>query len=519
MNPRMRRIAVLPTLVTSVAMAADDGGIAALRARLGSACPTGAGIGVVQVEVPMSGSGDDYAPDLSLGDFAGKTVTLVSSPSASSWHATNVGQRLYGSSMAMASGVTDAWVYNVNAWINDPLRVGTTSAVAASPSASVRVMNHSWIGSFGAGSEAYDREAIRRLDFQMTRDGILAVCGENNGAGSMRMPMMGDCFNGLSVGRSDLQHSAGDTGPQSDSPGRMKPDLIAPGMFTSFSTPVVGSAAALLFEVLRDPAYAMLTNAQRAQAVKVSLLAGADRPAAWTNNASQTGTSRGTATKPLDALRGAGELNVDASHRVLTGARLNGAAFATSTSPAEAAGWGTASVSSGVGAKAYWRFRLHQPVPQFDVTLAWPRNATSNGSSFTVANLNLRLMRSLGGGSTLIPLEGDAGLSTFESGNVSSASTVDNVEVLHLLNLQAGEYVLEISRADTGTGVPMAYLGWIAAVPDFGLEGDLDGNRQVDFGDVALVLMSYGIDDPLADVDTSGNVDMGDIALILLNYG
>jgi hypothetical protein len=507
----------IPAVTTTVAFAASDGGLAALQARLGAACPTGAGIGMVQVEVPMTAGGTDYAPDRTLTDFTAKNVTLVTQPSANSWHGTNVAQRLYGSSLAMARGVTDAWVYNANAWVNDPIKVGTATPTGASPSALVRVMNHSWIGSFGPGQEVYDRELLRRADYMMTRDGILSVSGENNGAGSARQPMMGDCFNGISVGRSDLQHSAGDTSSASDTPGRMKPEIIAPGIYTSFATPVVGSAAALLFEVMKGSAFTTLTNAQRAQVAKVCLLGGADRPAEWSNNAPASGASRGVATKPLDALRGCGELNVNAAHRMLTSTRVNGATSAAAALNVDPVGWGTASLGS--SGKSYWRFRLYQPMPQLDVTLTWPRTATSNGSSYTFANLNMRLMRSLGGGSTLVPLDGSGGLATFDAGSVVSTSAVDNVEVVHLVNLQAGEYTLEVSRSDVSASSVSAYVGWIAAAPSFGLEGDVDGNGLVDFGDVAFTLLSYGMDDPVADVDANGLVDFGDIAIILLDFG
>ena len=500
---------------THIALAAGDGGLASLQARLGSSCPTGSGIGIVQVEAPMTGGGSDYAPNLTLSDFAGKNVILATQPAVAGWHGTNVAQRLYGSGMSMARGATDVWVYNLNSWLTDLLKLGTGSTPAASPSTLVRVMNHSWLGSYGAGMEAYDREAVRRLDYQMTRDGILATCGENNGAGSVRAPMMADTFNGVSVGRADLQHSAGDTGSASDSPGRMKPDLVAPGQFTSFSTATVGSAAALLFEVLKDPTYAGLSNAQRAQVAKVCLLGGADRAAPWTNNAPVSGASRGVAIKPLDAMRGCGELNVDTAHRMLTATRVNGATGATAASPAEPWGWGTATLSA-LG-KSYWRFRLYQPQPQLDITLTWPRNVTSTATSFTVANLNMRLTRSLGGGSTLIPLEGDAGAATFESGNVSSQSGVDNVEVIHAVNLQPGEYTLEVSRADAGTAM-IGYLGWSTPSGGFGMEGDVDGNGLVDYGDLAFAMLSYGADDPLCDMDANGLVDYGDIAIILLDF-
>ena len=496
--------------------AAGDGGIAALRERLGEATPTGVGVHAVQVESPaqIGGSTVDFAPDLSLSDFSGKTVSVVNSPNAVSWHSTNVGQRLYGSSLSLAPGITNAWVNGLSSWIVDMLKAGSSQAPASLPSTSVRVMNHSWIGTYG--NDQMDRDVLRRMDFWMTRDGFLAVYGENNGAGSVRRPMMGDCFNGISVGRSDLQHSAGTTGSGSDTPGRMKPDLIAPGTMTSFSTPTVASGAALLFETLRGAEFSSLSNTQRAQLTKSALLGGADRPEAWSNNAPQSGAARGSATMPLDALRGSGELNVDRAHRIVTGGRTNGVTSATAATAVSPEGWGTVTLAA--NGKQYWRFRLYQEAPSLDFTLVWPRGVSSGFASYTFANMNVRLQRSLGGGSELIPLEGDAGLATFAGGNVASVSTVDNVETLHLTGLRPGEYTLEVTRADAASGSVMAYASWIVDPAAFGLEGDLDGTGTVDFGDVGLALMSYGIDDPLADLDVSGEVDFGDIGIILLNF-
>jgi hypothetical protein len=297
----------------------------------------------------------------------------------------------------------------------------------------------------------------------------------------------------------------------------MKPDIIAPGQFTSFATPVVGSAAALLFETLRGSAYTSLSNTQRAQITKACLMGGADRTVDWSNNAPQSGPSRGIATKPLDAMRGSGELNVDRAHRMVTGTRVNGTSVSTNASPVESVGWGTATLTA--NGKTYWRFRLNQVTPSFDFTLVWPRGVSSNLASYTFANMNLRLQRSLGGGSEFIPLEGDAGVATFESGNVASSSLVDNIETIHLLNLQPGEYTLQVSRADTVSGSVVAYAAWAVDPAGFGLEGDVDASGVVDFGDVALALTSFGTDDPAADIDVNRVVDFGDVALILLNFG
>jgi hypothetical protein len=48
---------------------------------------------------------------------------------------------------------------------------------------------------------------------------------------------------------------------------------------------------------------------------------------------------------------------------------------------------------------------------------------------------------------------------------------------------------------------------------------DLDGSTQIDFGDVALMLLQMGDLGGPADLDASGTVDSADIALLLLDYG
>ena len=515
---RTTSTAILLTLLAAPVVIADtDGGIAALRARLGAFAPTGSGIFAVQVEAPEAT--DAYAPDTNDAEFTGKSITKVTSPAVNSWHATNVGKWLYGGASAMATGMSSVWVYNVNSWLPNNLKTGGGSfnAPSVQPNSAVRVMNHSWIGSYGSGNEAYDREALRRLDFMMNRDGVLAVCGENNGYGSVRQPMMGDTFNGLSVGRMDLQHSAGGTGAASDSPGRMKPDLIAPGVFTSFSTPVVGSAAALLFQTISGASYSSLTASQKAQVVKACLLAGAERDASWANDAPASGVNRGTAIQPIDPLRGSGLLNVDRSHRILESVRLNGsttqagAAFAT-----QSAGWGTAAITS--SQKAYWRFSVNRPTPHLDFTVTWPRTVASNFASYTFANMNLRMYR-VDAGTALVPLEGDAGLTFFGSGNVSSTSSVDNIETLHLVDLEPGEYLVELSRADVSSVATTVYAGWIMDDAAFGTPGDLDGSGTVDSGDIGELLIRFGTSDPRCDLDRSGNVDAGDIGNLLINFG
>ena len=91
--------------------------------------------------------------------------------------------------------------------------------------------------------------------------------------------------------------------------------------------------------------------------------------------------------------------------------------------------------------------------------------------------------------------------------------------------MRYGQPCLEVNP-DTGPQdpppVPGLYGGtwWIEAQAGAALAfGDVDASGTVDFGDVAILLLGMGGDDPSLDLDGSGIVDFGDIALVLLNFG
>jgi hypothetical protein len=510
-------------MATSVYADVTDGGYGAMVARLGSSAPNGAGVGVVQVEgiANVDGTGYDFAPNVNSSEFAGKTITILNSPNSVSWHSTTVGSWLYGSITGMAKGVTNTWVYCNGFWLPNNLYVGNAHPLVlptSQPSTTVRVYNSSWIGSYGPGNESYDRDALRRYDYMMYRDGVLGVNGENNGTGSLRYALMGDNFNGLDVGRLDLQHAAGDTSSVSDNPGRMKPEIIAPGVYTSFSTPEVGAAAAVLFQQVQSsgsPA-AGITGIARAQLVKAALLAGATRDSNWSNQAPVSGPQRGVTARPLDPKRGAGALNIDMSNQILAAARSNGSPSPSTAVRSDAVGFGSFTLAA--GQKLYWRFRVTQPTPSLDFVATWPRIVASNMYSYTLANIDLRVYRGLNDATTLMPLEGDGGARFVGGGNVSSQSTVGNIEIVHLLNAQPGEYVVEVSRVDTDASLPPVSVAWQVDPRGFGPLGDVDCNGYVDSADLGIFLLYVDSDEPSCDLDASGWVDSGDLGLLLLCF-
>ena len=100
-------------------------------------------------------------------------------------------------------------------------------------------------------------------------------------------------------------------GPTVDN-GRAKPDITAPASATSFSTPLVTGAAAVLMQAgLRGDGGGNTNAAADIRTVKALLLNGAVKPADWTNNP----------PSPLDPRYGAGMLNVFNSYEQLAGGK------------------------------------------------------------------------------------------------------------------------------------------------------------------------------------------------------
>jgi len=483
-----------------------------LVARLGAAVPTGAGVGVMQIEAPESGS--NYAPDQTLPEFAGKTFTLQSGTFASSWHASEVGRALYGSGSSVAPGVPSIFVWNANGWLGSAyLRVGSSGTTAPlTPPAGVRVMNHSWIGSFG--NTTFDNDGLRRLDYLIVRDNMFVTTGVNNGAGNTPYALMSYGYNALAVGLDTGAHAASPAPSGIDGQGRRKPDIVAPGSFTSFSTPVVGAVAALLWDTAdSDPAVSSNTNAFKALTLKSVIMAGARHPAGWTNGAPTSGANRGFTGTPLDATLGVGIVNVDRAHMIFTAGERDGLSSPSSTvfSPARGWDWIAAPASGGT---TYHSFRVNQAVDEVSVVAAWNRSVPLGFTAGTVMDVDLKLKKWVNG--SAVEITGDAGASVFGGGNCVSASTIDNAEHLYLTNLSAGDYLLEITRkAGTQTTMPVV-VSWYMPVTQ--RAADLNGDGTVGAADLALLLGQWGLTGS-GDLNSDGVVGAPDLALLLGDWG
>lgn len=486
-----------------------DIGYTDLVARLGAGnVPTGAGIGCGQVEAQESAG--NFGPNTANADFVGKTFTPMGGAFGASSHATAVGQNLYGLSGSIAPGMNSIWVWEAGAWASTGyLRTNQSGTVPATPpAASMRIINNSWIGDFQSSA---NNNAIRRLDFAIARDNLIVVNGTNNGADSTAYPLMAYGYNGITVGVMGGAHSNGLTPAGLDGPNRRKPDLVAPNAYTSFSTPVVGAAAALLLETAATfPGLASNPNAGSNLVVKASLLAGTTHRAAWTNSPAIAGPTRGSTATPLDPLWGTDLLNIDRSHRILTGLEQDGSITPPTVPNASNRGWDLVPTMP-PSTSQWWRFRIHATIPELSVLATWNRSVTSTFGSFTLQDLDLVLWRITPEGG-LAPLVGDPGVGFFASGNVESVSTIDNVEHLLVRGLVAGDYLIELRRkAGTQASLPIA-LAW--SMPPTANPADLDGNGTVGAADLAIQLGQWG-GPGSGDLDGNGTVGAADLALLL----
>ncbi|MCW9014344.1 MAG: thrombospondin type 3 repeat-containing protein [Gammaproteobacteria bacterium] len=316
----------------------DDIGHTKLATELGINLPNGNSVTVSQAEADTDGvvgSPYLYFPDITDTRFTGKIITNVSNLNdAPSAHATGVGGTFYGN-YAMANGVINIYVYEVNNWLQaDYLRFGSSWQPISSTS---RIGNHSWVGA--TGNLSYDSDILRRLDWVIETDEFLQFVGTKNSTG-INSNLLSAAYNVVTVGKTDGLHSTGSA--QIDSTyvaGRTRTEIVAPFAWTSNATPVVAATAAILIETGHsNPGLSngstsnrngdTIYNAERSETIKAALLAGADR---LTKNTSTTANitdyrvELNQTANGLDARFGAGQVNVYNSYHIIAAGEQNSA--------------------------------------------------------------------------------------------------------------------------------------------------------------------------------------------------
>lgn len=367
----------------------------------------------------------------------GSSAAYPNSLGDDSWHADAVGNNFYGLPAGVATNVIQVDNYEADFFFDDVIDVLFPTNISAP------IVNQSFIlGTDTPVSE--QQESDSAYDNYAAKYGTLFLSGAGNG-GTVNPPAT--CYNGIGVGVSDGTSSVG---PTPDN-GRCKPDIIAPGVVTSFSTPyTAGAAAVLLQAALRGDGGPHTNAAADLRILKALLLNGAVKPAGWTN----------APFAPLDYRFGAGLLNLFNSYEQLVSGQhsyIVSASVATgSPHPPPAAagaiaalsGWDSNSISSSAGGVLggatdgvnHYFFNVTNCVSDASwfatVTLAWNRPASpSPNIHYGINNLGLFLYNAAN--SNLITV---------------STSTVDNVQHLFIPALPSGRYDLQVWKAG-GSGI------------------------------------------------------------------
>ncbi|MEX0774413.1 MAG: hypothetical protein WD042_01740 [Phycisphaeraceae bacterium] len=454
-RPVRARLALLLSLVLvgmlpALAARADvkgDIGYTALSLELGGALPTGAGVGVTQVEADGDANATNvaYIP-IADAQFSGKTFNDQSSLSVPSdnrsVHARDVGRRFYGNTSSIAPGITDIDNYLAvkpsgpltGDWLGSGfLGMGTTVAPLIETQ---RIQNHSWVSGFVDSADT--TQALRRLDFMINRDNVVAVVGVNHGDAALTnsSALFSQAYNSIAVGLSSGTHHHGTT--TLDGTGRIKPDIVVPETLTSYGTAYVSGAAAML--VQKATAIVSLNDAAKPQVVKALLMAGATKSEfpGWSH----------TTTQPLDSTFGAGELNIQHSYHAL----VAGQQEASGASTVATQGWDyNTALTTATGRTYYFDVEADEAISELSVILTWHRIVSDGpGAGFgnllsTLANLSLFLYSADG--------------FTLDQLLDSSVSTVDNVEHIYYTDgLGPGRYALQVTSDTLGSEYGLAWV-------------------------------------------------------------
>ena len=469
-------------------------GFNALADALGDDLPDGSGVVVSQVEASV-GSDGPYMPFPTDLQFDGKTIINGSNTNSdNSTHARGVAHRFYGNATSLTPGITDITVYEAGDYLANVLKVNQTDPTAQA----FKVQNHSWIGTYTNQNDdpmpATILQALRRFDFTIDSQEMIVTAGLNNSSSTEISYLFAHSYNAISVGRTDGNHSTGETILTNYNPGRQKPDIVVPEVVTSYSTPVVSSAAALLYNSGSG------TNSILTEPIKAILMAGAtkDEFPGWTH----------TPTSPLDETFGAGELNIFNSYKIQLGGEFEG-----STSPPAAPvgdyGWDYDVAEPGQALLYNFEVPEFNTGAELSVLLAWNIKITDNnaGNHFSpthsLENLDLELFNST-----------DTYLGELVD---SSVSTIDNVEHIYLTDLDPGTYTLRLTTSATRDFGLAWRLSNIAPGVSY---GDYNNNGVVDAADFTIWQDTLGsLLDLRADGDGNGVISQADYLVWETGFG
>lgn len=402
---------------------------------MGAFTPDGTGVSVLQVE---TGDRGGWSLDASSARYRGITIQPLASNPAPSQHAEMVANAM----LSIAPRISRICTASSDWFLESLLGVGRPADPGPLP-VGVRVVFCAWVGSAGA---AVDNDVLRRADWLVGRSPFLLVSGQKNVSA-----LMACAYNAITVGPAGAAPNSG-VPPGLDGPGRCKPEIVTgEGAASPATGRVAGAAAMLLDAAARLPKLRDQPDAQRPELLKAVLLAGATRTETWTNLAkADEAPAVRTATHPLDRAVGAGTLDVARAVGILAAGRPDpDGAIGLS-------GWEIVAWPAGDPAQPieFTRvIRLERDAGELAIVCCWNRIVV-DGAQWRLADIDLRLER-LG--------EATPASAWASSGNDASESRIDNVEMILLRDIRAGEYRVSV-RLKEGDPVPAA-LAWLVSGP------------------------------------------------------
>jgi hypothetical protein len=400
---------------------------------------TGSGVTVVQAEAQATGN-NDWEVDPSSVNQPLTKFTYVSSSGATSTaypnglgvvsgHADAVADNFYGDNNTsdpegIAYGVSQIYNYEADYFVND--LIPDLTPIPA------EIVNQSFIAITDTTNQALIEQSY---DNYADTYGTLFISGAGNG-GLVSAPA--SAYNGIAVGAYEGGSSSGTYD------GRSKPDIVAfttnPGDETSYTSPLVAGAAALLLQAAQNgdagSSPQVESDASDARVIKALLLNGATKPPGWKS------TVADPATTPLDPVTGAGVLNIYNSYiNLISGEQSFSASASGPVSPLASGafqpleGWdldtlaNTSSQGSYLDQSNHYDFDLTSNVaPAFTLTatLIWWRQL----DQISINNLFLYLFNT-----------------DTDQTIAASLSTVDNVQEIYVPDLPPGQYDLAVVKS------------------------------------------------------------------------
>jgi len=457
---------LLAAIFASVAAASslDEVGVTALRAVTTNL--NGEGIVVGQPESSETTndltwevnptSPDRAASIFTYTSFGGTANIFPNDLGQESSHADVVGQLFYGTYSAPDYGSPAGVATNVARVDNSEADFYYSNYIASAslPNAGDAVVNQSF--TFGALSASDQEQVDSQYDNYSDQNQTLFVSAADNPGNSPTVSAPGTSYNCISVGAYYEFNYYNSIGPTVDN-GRCKPDITAIAWETSFSTPLVAGAAAVLMQAaLRGDGGSNTNSAFDMRTIKALLLNGAVKPANWTNSTAS----------PLDARYGAGVLNLLNSYEQLAGGKY-GFIATSSVSPMGSAHPPTGATGS-IPILSGWDFNTNSSGLTSDQVNHYYFNVTNNNSSAEFTAIATLVWNRQQNQSDINHLS----LFLYNCANsnlvLCSTSLVDNVQHIYMPQLASGRYDLQVWKAGGfAGGVPG--IGIVSAAETYAL--------------------------------------------------